>query len=352
MRSSAYALLRQGGFIPAVPLALNSHRRFDESRQRSLLSYYIASGVDGLAVGVHTTQFEIRDPGHGLYRPVLSLAAEVMRDADRDRPIPLIRIAGVCGGTRQAIEEASLACELGYHAGLLSLAALSGASEDELVRHCQAVAEVIPIVGFYMQRAVGGVRLPYSFWRRLAEIENLVAVKIAPFNRYDTIDVVRAIVDGGRDDVALYTGNDDHILLDLLTPFRWNAADGQAACRRIVGGLLGHWAVWTHTAVELFRRCRELADRDAPIPSDLLATAHAVTDCNAAFFDVANDFRGCIAGIHEVLRRQGLLEGTWCLDHDSSLSRGQAEEIDRVYRLYPHLHDDCFVSSNRHLWNC
>jgi dihydrodipicolinate synthase/N-acetylneuraminate lyase len=329
-------LLRQGVVIPAHPLALNQHRRLDERRQRALSRYYIAAGVGGLAVGVHTTQFAIRDPQVGLFKPVLAIAAEEMARAGR----PLARIAGICGPTRQAVSEAEIIRELGYDAGLLSLAALREADDDQLLDHCRAVAQIVPLVGFYLQPSVGGRVLAYSFWRRFAEIENVVAIKIAPFNRYRTIDVVRAIVEAGRDDIALYTGNDDNIVLDLVTPYRFGDSE-----RRITGGLLGHWAVWTQRAVELLETCR-----DGQITADLLRLSVEVTDSNAAFFDAANDFAGCIAGLHEVLRRQGLLEGAWCLAPNETLGPGQLEEIDRVYRAYPHLNDDAFVAQNLDHW--
>ncbi len=341
--------LDEGTVIPAMPLALTSDRTLDERHQRALIRYYLAAGAGGLAVGVHTTQFAIREPRHGLFRPILELAAEEFDRADSQHRHPLIRIAGICGRRDQAVAEASLLRECGYHAGLLSLAALRGESEDTLLDHCRTVGEVIPLVGFYLQEAVGGPALSQRFWRRLAEQDTLIAVKIAPFDRYRTIDVVRAIAESGRDDVALYTGNDDNIVLDLLTPYRFEVG-GRRVERRVVGGLLGHWSVWTRSAVALHRECRELARREAPIPTDLLSRAVAVTDANAAFFDAANRFAGCIAGIHEVLRRQGLLRGIWCLDPSESLSRGQSEEIDRVYRTYPDLNDDDFVQSNRDSW--
>jgi Dihydrodipicolinate synthase/N-acetylneuraminate lyase len=345
---NACEVLRQGVVIPASPLALNAQRRWDERRQRALWRYYIAAGAGGIAVGVHTTQFTIRDPQIGLFRPLLELANEEFDRADATRHQPLVRIAGICGDMPQALSEAELAREMGFHAGLLSLSALKEADDDTLIAHCRQVAEVIPLVGFYLQPAVGGRVLSYRFWRRFAEIENVVAIKIAPFNRYQTLDVVRAIAEAERDDIALYTGNDDNIVLDLLTPYRFTVGSKQVE-RRIVGGLLGHWAVWTKRAVELLERCHAVA-REQTIPADLLRLAVEVTDCNAAFFDAANGFRGCIAGIHEVLRRQGLLEGIWCLDPNETLSLGQAEEIDRVYRSYPHLNDDAFVAEHLHEW--
>src|SRR5687767_7276989 len=342
--------LLEGQVIPAHPLALTADRKLDERHQRALTRYYVAAGAGGIAVGVHTTQFAIREPAHGLFRPVLELAAETAR-ASLPRlgavpgalpasafTAPFALIAGVCGGTRQAVAEAELARSLGYHAGLLSLAAMRGASGEDLVAHCGAVADVIPLVGFYLQPAVGGRPLSYAFWRSFAEIPNVVAIKIAPFDRYRTIDVVRAVADAGRaGDIALYTGNDDSIVADLLTEFRFNGHP-----HRIVGGLLGHWAVWTREAVRLHG---EITSAREP-KRDLLARGVQITDCNGAFFDAANGYRGSIAGIHEVLRRQGLLAGNWCLDPEEGLSPGQAEEIERVCRAYPHLNDDDFVAAH------
>jgi dihydrodipicolinate synthase/N-acetylneuraminate lyase len=336
-------VLEHGAVIPAHPLALDARRRLDSRRQRALSRYYIAAGCGGLAVGVHTTQFAIREAG--LYEEVLKLAAQEMEAAHR----PLVRIAGVIGRTQQALREAETAVSLGYHAGLLSLAAFRGASEADIVEHCKAVARVIPLVGFYLQPAVGGIVLPASFWTRFCAIDNVVAVKIAPFNRYKTLDVVHGLVAAGAERrVTLYTGNDDHILLDLLTPFSVRRG-GEELTVRIRGGLLGHWSVWTKSAVELLERIHATADTGA-VADGLLKLDSEITDCNAAFFDVRNDFRGCIAGCHEVLRRQGLLEGVWCLDPNESLSPGQAAEIERVYRDYPHLNDDDFVRAHRDQW--
>jgi hypothetical protein len=344
-----HKLLHRGLVIPANPLALTAARKLDERRQRGLTRYYIDAGSGGLAVGVHTTQFAIRDPKIGLFKPVLQLAAEEMSRADKSRKEPLVRIAGVCGQTKQAVAEAGLIRELGYHAGLLSLAAMKDASLDQMIEHCKAVAEVTPVVGFYLQPAVGGRALPYSFWRRFAEIRNVVAIKMAPFNRYQTLDVVRAIAEAGREDIALYTGNDDNIVMDLLTPYRIKVG-GKTVERRIVGGLLGHWSVWTKKAVELLDECHAIIRAGGSASADLLAKSIAVTDSNAVFFDAANAFAGCIAGLHEVLRRQGLLEGIWCLDEHERLSPGQSAEIDRVYAAYPDLNDDAFVAANRDKW--
>lgn len=336
MQSEVRDGLQSGVAIPAHPLALTAQRKLDERRQRALTRYYLDAGVGGLAVGVHTTQFGIRDPKVGLFEPVLALAAEEMARADR----VLVKVGGICGPTRQAVQEAALLNRLGYDAGLLSLGALKAAAEDELIAHCQAVAEVLPVVGFYLQPSVGGRVLPFSFWRRFAEIVHVVAIKMAPFNRYQTLDVIRAVMEAGREDIALYTGNDDNIVADLVTPFEFGGR-----VRRIVGGLLGHWSVWTEKAVALQARCKAEG-----ATSELLQLGVEVTDCNAAFFDAANGFHGCIAGLHEVLRRQGILEGLWCLDEAEGLSPGQAEEIDRVYAAYPHLNDDAFVDERRDDW--
>jgi dihydrodipicolinate synthase/N-acetylneuraminate lyase len=331
--------LRQGIAIPAHPLALTKNRKLDERRQRALTRYYIAAGVGGLAIGVHTTQFAIRDPRHGLFKPGWELASEeLQRYANRADPV--VRIGGVCGETRQAMEEASLLADLRYNAALLSLASLKHANDEQLLQHCREVASIMPIIGFYLQPSVGGRVLSYSFWRQFAEIENVVAIKIAPFNRYQTLDVVRSVMAAGRDDIALYTGNDDNIVADLVTTFRFDGVE-----RRIVGGLLGHWSVWTKGAVEMLAEVQ-----GASSTSEVLRLGVEITDCNAAFFDSANGFRGCIAGLHEVLRRQGLFEGIWCLDETETLSVGQQEEIDRVYAAYPHLNDDLFVASHLDTW--
>ncbi len=341
--------LSRGVVIPAHPLALNASRKLDERRQRALSRYYAAAGAGGIAVGVHTTQFEIREPRHGLFQPVLEIAAEEFDRADRDSRNPMIRIAGICGQTQQAVMEASLIRDLGYHAGLLSLGALPTADEEQLLRHCRAVAEITPIVGFYLQPAAGGRVLSYRFWRGLSEIENVVAIKIAPFNRYQTFDVIRAVTEAGREDIALYTGNDDNIVLDLLTPYRIQV-NGKTVERRIVGGLLGHWCCWTRRAVELLNQCHDLVRSGASVSPEMLARAIEVTDSNAVLFDAANQYAGCIPGVHEVLRRQGLLEGTWCLDSSAGLSPGQSEELDRICASYPHLTDDAFVAEHLHEW--
>ncbi|HEX8550035.1 MAG TPA: dihydrodipicolinate synthase family protein [Abditibacteriaceae bacterium] len=338
----------QGQVIPAQPLALDSNRKFDEKNQRALTRYYVAAGSGGLAVGVHSTQFEIREPQHGLFRPVLELAAQTIDEELQKNPRDFVKVAGICGGTHQAVQEAALARELGYHAGLLSLAAMKNASDAELVAHCRDVSQTIPIIGFYLQPSVGGRALAYSFWRQFAEIENVVAIKMAPFNRYQTIDVVRAVIEAGRNDIALYTGNDDNIVVDLLTTWQFERNDEKVQ-RQIVGGLLGHWAVWTKKAVELLDEVKVARAADAITPQ-LLTRAVEVTDTNAAFFDPAHRFAGCIPGLHEVLRRQGLMQNTLCLNPHEVLSPGQSEEIDRMYRAYPHLNDDDFVRENLDAW--
>jgi dihydrodipicolinate synthase/N-acetylneuraminate lyase len=345
MNPDVRTALSAGLVIPAHPLALDSERRLDERRQRALSRYYLAAGAGGLAVGVHTTQFAIHRDDVGLYEPVLALAAEQMNHVT-DRP--LVRVAGVLGSTRQATREAALAADLGYDCVLLSLAGLQAWNEDQLIDHCRAVAQILPVFGFYLQPDVGGIPLPFSFWRRFCEIERVVAIKIAAFDRYRTLDVIRATAECGRDDIALYTGNDDNIVCDLITPYEFRTAAGVVR-RRFVGGLLGHWAVWTRAAVALLRQCQ--ATWDAPqIPPSLLTRAAEVTDCNAAVFDAANRFRGCIPGIHAVLRRQGLLAGLECLDPQETLSPGQPQEIDRVYEAYPHLNDDAFVAEHLPDW--
>ncbi|MEH2475626.1 hypothetical protein V1281_003199 [Nitrobacteraceae bacterium AZCC 2161] len=344
MNPSVRRLIAEGTVIPAHPLALDAGRKLDTTHQRALTRYYIDAGAGGLAVGVHTTQFAIRDVG--LYRPVLELAAETAA-AWTTRPLALV--AGLAGPTTQAVTEAQTARAIGYHAGLLSLAAMKAASEDDIIAHCEAVAREIPLVGFYLQPAVGGLILSTGFWRRFAAIDNVIAIKMAPFNRYRTLDVLRGVCAASAlDRVTLYTGNDDHILLDLTLPF--DLRDQGVTTRvHIRGGLLGHWSVWTASAVKQFEMCREARGQDS-LPADLLALDARVTDCNSAFFDVANNFHGCIAGCHEILRRQGLLDGIWCLDPAEGLSPGQIQEIDRVCREHADLSDDAFVAANLQKW--
>jgi hypothetical protein len=344
MEPGVRRLIAQGTVIPAHPLALDANRALDKTHQRALTRYYIDAGAGGLAVGVHTTQFAIRDVG--LYAPVLELAAETAASWTTK---PLALVAGLAGQTQQAVSEARTALAIGYHAGLLSLAAMKSASEDEIIAHCETVAREIPLVGFYLQPAVGGVILSSDFWRRFAAIDNVIAIKMAPFNRYRTLDVLRGVCAAGAlDRVTLYTGNDDHILLDLTLPF--DLRDQGVNTRvHIRGGLLGHWSVWTASAVKQFEMCRAAQSKGA-VSDDLLALDARVTDCNSAFFDVANNFHGCIAGCHEVLRRQGLLEGIWCLDPAEGLSPGQSREIDRVSREHKDLSDDAFVAANLARW--
>ena len=338
------AILRRGTVIPAHPLALDAARRLDERRQRALARYYLDAGSGGLAVGVHATQFAIREAE--LYQPVLRIA---MQEATGWAQRPLVMIAGLSGRTAQARNEAVLARDLGYSAGLLSLAPMQGAGIDELIGHCAAVAREIPLVGFYLQKAVGGPELPFEFWRRFAAIDNVVAIKIAPFNRYRTLDVLRGVLEARAEErITLYTGNDDHIVLDLATPFRLRR-DGRDVTLRIKGGLLGHWSVWTRRAVEQLEHIHDAVATDR-VAADLIALDARVTDANGAFFDVAHDFAGCIPGCHEVLRRQGLLEGIWCLDPHETLSPGQSAEIDRVHAAYPELNDDDFVRANLERW--
>jgi hypothetical protein len=346
----AQVALLKGIVIPAHPLALDGNRKLDERRQRALTRYYCEAGAGGVAVGVHTTQFGIREPGVGLLRPVLELAIETVRECEVSLGKRLVRIAGICGKTAQALREATLARDLGYDAGLISLGALREASDEELIKHCQAVSEVLPLFGFYLQPAVGGRPLAYRFWRQFLEIENVVAVKVAPFNRYQTLDVARALAESGRQsEVALYTGNDDNIVGDLMTEFRFRLPSGTALLR-FAGGLLGHWAVWTRRAVELLESIERAHAGAGQDPMELLCRSAEITDSNAALFDAANNFRGCIPGLHEVLRRQGFLEGRWCLDPREELSPGQLEEIDRVCQAYPHLSDTSFVAQHLARW--
>ena len=341
--------VKKGVVIPAMPLALNPDRSFDEKHQRALIRYYIDSDVGGIAVGVHSTQFQIRQPEIGLFKPVLNLVSKTI-DAYCKPESGILKIAGICGKTEQALKEAEFAVENDYHAGLLSLAAFADDDIQTMIDHCEKIAQVMPLFGFYLQPSVGGRILPYAFWRKFAEIENVLAIKIAPFNRYQTFDVVRAVCDAGReDDIALYTGNDDNIVVDLLTNYRIQSENGEKAVR-IGGGLLGHWSVWTKNVVDLLIQIHDLAENQYPIPLQLLSLAQEITDANAVIFDAANNYSGCIPGIHEVLRRQGLFQGIWCLDENEKLSPGQAEEIDRVYSSYPHLNDDTFVRENLARW--
>jgi dihydrodipicolinate synthase/N-acetylneuraminate lyase len=348
MNKEKLSRLQEGLVIPAMPLALDEKRNFDARAQRALTRYYLDAGAGGVAAAVHSTQFEIREPGFALLEPVLRTVAETARAWSGGGAAVLV--AGVCGKGKQAENEARLARDLGYDAALLSLSAFAGAENDELLAHCRTIATILPVFGFYLQPAVGGRVLEYAFWREFAQIDGVVGVKIAPFNRYQTLDVVRAVGDAGRlGDVALYTGNDDTILVDLLTEFRLAGSGGEVRAR-IAGGLLGHWSVWTKRAVEIFERVKRVRAGIEPLSGELLTLAAQITDANGAFFDAAHGYAGVIPGIHEVLRGQGLLPGTWCLLPELTLSPGQLEEIDRVRRGYPHLGDDDFVRTNLGRW--
>lgn len=360
LQADVAALLAEGAVIPAHPLALTSGRRLDERHQRALTRYYLAAGAGGAAVGVHTTQFEIRDPAIGLYEPVLALAAEEF-DAAAARPggHPFVRVAGVAGPTSQAVAEAETAARLGYDAVLLSpprpfpgdpLAADPHTFEKHMLDRARAVGEVLPVIGFYLQSAIRGPVLSLDFLRSLAQIESVVAIKAAPFNRYRTLDVVRAVAESGRaGEVSLYTGNDDAIISDLISEFT-HEVDGRAVVQHVRGGLLGQWSVWTRNAVTVLEQAKDARGGDREALADLVAKAAGLTDANAALFDPSHDFAGCIAGVHEVLRRQGLLAGTWCLDPGETLSPGQSEEIDRVLRTHPWLSDDDFVAEHLDDW--
>ncbi|MEO2016141.1 MAG: dihydrodipicolinate synthase family protein [Fuerstiella sp.] len=334
--------LNAGVVIPACPLALNDDGSWSERHQRALLRYYVAAGAGGLAIGVHTTQFEIRNPKHGLYEPVLQSAAQFLDNAPPDRPF--IRVAGICGRTQQAVDEAQTAADLGYHCGLLNLSALQEDDDDALIAHCKSIGDAIPIFGFYLHPGAGGRVLSYQFWRRLCELPTLIAIKVAAFNRYQTWDVMRAVIESGRHDVAMYTGNDDNIIADLLTPFKY-----QGITRRFVGGLLGQWAVWTKAAVEMMDEIKAIREQTS-IPTEWLSKNMALTDANAVIFDAENNFAGCIPGVNELLRRQGLLPSTRCLDPAEVLSSGQAEELDRVCSAYQFLRDEDFVAQNVAEW--
>lgn len=338
-------LLQTGLVIPAHPLALTENMKLDERHQRALTRYYCDAGSGGVAVGVHTTQFNIREPKIGLFEPVLELAMEEIRAFEKRTEKVMAKIGGICGDTRGACREAETLCRLGYDGGLLSLAALTDASNDALIEHCRAVGKILPIIGFYLQPAVGGRPLNAEFWERFVEIESVVAIKVASFDRYQTMEVLRTVAHSGRgSEIALYTGNDDNIVADLLTEFRFGNR-----MAHFVGGLLGQWAVWTRRAVELLQSVQKVKRNGARLDI-VLARGAEITDANAAIFDARHEFRGCIPGIHEVLRRQGLLTGRWCLDSDEVLSNGQLEEIERVYAAYPLLNDDNFVAEHLDRW--
>lgn len=341
-------LIRRGTVIPAAPLALDRHRQLDERRQRALVRYYMDAGAGGIAVGMHFTQFEIRRPGIDLFKPVLQLCAEEADIQSKKSGRPVVKVAGINGRTAEALEQAQLAKELGYDVAIVSMATFGGALEQEMIYHMKEIAKVMPLFGFYLLTGVGGIQLPYHFWREVAEIENVIGIKIAPFNRYGTIDVVRAIADSGRaDDITLYTGNDDSIIYDFITPYRFEK-NSPTVCIR--GGLLGQWGCWTKRAVELHERLLRIVDGHDPVTPDLLTLSAQITDANAALFDPAHNYAGSIPGVNAILYRQGLLEGTWTLKRDEVLSPGQAEEIDRVCKAYPHLTDDDFVKANLDHW--
>jgi len=337
--------VRRGVAIPAQVLALDENRKFLPRYQQALCRYFIDAGVGGIAVGVHSTQFAIRDPNIGLFETVMRETSRFIDEWCGRAGKRILKVGGVCGRTEQALAEAKFEAENGYDAALLSLAAFKNDPVPDIIAHCRAVSKEMPLIGFYLQPSVGGRVLPFEFWREFVKIENVLAIKMAPFNRYCTLDVVRAVAESGRDDITLYTGNDDNLLLDLLTEYH---VSGKKL--RIRGGLLGHWSCWTKKAVELLDEVHALIESGAPIPSELLTRAVQITDCNAAFFDAAHGFAGCIPGLHEVLRRQGLLPGVWCLDPKEVLSPGQSREISRVHDAYPHLHDDAFVAANLDIW--
>ena len=339
-----------GTVIPALPLALKADRSFDTRRQRALVRYYVDAGAGGIAAGVHSTQFRIREPEIALYEPVLQLVSETVDDWCYRSGAAVIKIAGCVGSTTQAVQEAGKALDLGHHACLAGLSGLGDAPDDRLIEHCTALAEVMPVIGFYLQPAVGGRILSIRFWRRFASIENVIGVKIAPFNRYQTLDVIRAVAESGREDeVTLYTGNDDNIVVDLLTGYRIATRRGTKDIR-IKGGLLGHWGFWTKTAVSLLEEIHSIISNGSDVPPELLTRGAAITEVNAAVFDPSHGYRGCIPGIHEMLRRQGLFEGIWCLDPNECLSKGQFEEIDRVIEAYPELNDSSYVRAHLDEW--
>lgn len=350
LSSEKEAIVRRGTVIPAAPLALNAARDFDELRQRVLMRYYVDAGAGGVAVGMHFTQFEIRRPGIDLYEPVMRVCAGELDRLAKERGRPLLKVAGLDGRTDSALRQAAIARDLGYDVAIVSLAAFKGALEGEMLHHVREIAKIMPVFGFYLLTGVGGIYLPYRFWRGLVEIENVIGIKIAPFDRYGTVDVVRAVLDAGREDsVTLYTGNDDSILYDLVTPFSFETPQGFRSLH-IQGGLLGQWGCWTKTAVDLLARIQAWRASGEALPRELLTLSAQITDANAAIFDAAHTYAGSIPGVHEVLRRQGLLEGIWTLKHDEVLAPGQAEEITRVSRAYPHLCDDAFVAENLDRW--
>ena len=351
MRSEARDILNKGTVIPAIPLALDEKRNFNEKRQRALVKYYLHAGAGGIAVAVHTTQFEIRLPEVNLFNRVVKTILDEIELFEKKNSKVIVKIVGVCGKVEQAVSETRFADEINADAVLLSPGGLADLTEDEMIERTKVVADIMPVVGFYLQPAVGGRILSADYWKRLSDIDGVVAIKCAPFNRYQTIDLVRGVAMSKRySEIALYTGNDDNILIDLITKYEINIR-GKKVEKRIVGGLLGHWAVWTKTVVDLFEKIQIYReDKNINIPSELLTLAVKITDANAAFFDAANNYAGCIPGIHEVLRRQGLFEGIWCINPKETLSPGQYAEIDRVYADYPELNDDDFVKAHLDEW--
>ncbi len=345
----ALEILKKGTVIPATPLVLDENREIDEKGIRLLMKYYLNCGVGGIATAVHTTQFEIRKPEIALFDPILKIVSEEIDGFEKKNNKVIVKVAGVCGAAEQAVREAETAKKYGYDAVLLSPGGLNSLSEAELIERTARVAEIMPVIGFYLQTAVGGRVFSYDYWEKICATENVAAIKCASFNRYQTLDVVRAAAMSERSgEITLYTGNDDNIVIDLLTEYSFDK-NGKTVKRGFDGGLLGHWSVWTKKAVEIFNRIKEEKGKDA-VSKEMLTLAAQVTDSNGAFFDTANNFSGCIPGLHEVLRRQGLMKNIYCLNPEETLSKGQAEEIDRVYRAYPHLNDDKFIADNIEAW--
>lgn len=341
--------IKEGTVIPATPLSLDNNRKFNEKGQRVLMRYFLNAGVGAIATAVHTTQFEIRQPEHNLYEPVLRLVSDEIDKFEKENNTVIAKVAGVCGPIEQAVKEAELAKSIGFDAVLLSPGGLNHMPESYMVERTKAVAAIMPVIGFYLQTAVGGRVFTYDYWEQVCATPNVIAIKCASFNRYTTLDVVRAVAMSDRcDEITLYTGNDDNIVIDLLTKFKFEK-DGKTIVKTFEGGLLGHWSNWTQKAVEIFEKTKEAKKHDC-VPEELLTLAAEVTDCNSAFFDTAHNFAGCIAGVHEVLHRQGLMENIYCLNPAETLSPGQKEEIDRVYKMYPHLNDDDFVKAHIEEW--
>lgn len=344
------ALIKEGIAIPASPLALTKDKEMDVQSLKAIYRYYIDAGAKGIAVGVHSTQFEIRDPEFNLFRPLLKLAIDEMKAIEKKKNMTIVKVGGVCGKTAQALEESKYLAELGYDAALLSLAALNEETEDEIIEHCRKVAANMPIIGFYLQTSIGGRMLPYSFWKKFAQIENVIAIKVASFNRYQTIDVVRAVLDSGNEDrITLYTGNDDNIINDLMTPYQVKV-NGELKTVHFQGGLLGQFCVWTKKAVEVLEEIKKIRTSSDTIKAQWLTKNVEYTDANGAVFDVVNRFAGCISGINEVLRQQGLMKYSHCLCEHEQLSPGQLDELNRVRKAYPWLIDDDFVKEHLEEW--